>query len=389
METMAKEPASGKLDVALLYDDSLDNNNGVTQYIKTLGAWLTKHGHQVTYLVGESKVNTWAGAEVYSLSKNLKVSWGGNRLSMSLIPKLKTIKRVLKDKHFDVVHVQFPYSPFMAQLVIKASLPRVATVATVHVYPAHRLASTGSRMLKKIYGQSLHRIDSFISVSQAAQQYAKSIFKKESQILPNVVDLANFSHGRAQSKKKYDIVFLGRLVRRKGPLPLLRAYLELSQSRPKTELIIAGDGPLRAKLEKFVKKHTLTKKVKFLGYIDEADKAELLVRAKIACFPSLYGESFGIVLTEAMAAGSDVVLGGDNEGYRSVLGFEPLTLIDPRHSKHFAQRLALLLDDAKLTADIHKQQSAEVAKYDIALVGPQIVEIYRQAIAKRAQGRHN
>src|SRR3990167_7773407 len=134
METMAKEPASGKLDVALLYDDSLDNNDGVTQYIKTLGAWLTKQGHQVTYLVGESKVNTWAGAEVYSLSKNLKVSWGGNRLSMSLIPKLKTIKRVLKDKHFDVVHVQFPYSPFMAQLVIKASLPRVATVATVHVY---------------------------------------------------------------------------------------------------------------------------------------------------------------------------------------------------------------------------------------------------------------
>src|SRR3989338_6950544 len=106
---------SGKLSVAFLYDDSLDRPDGVSQYVRTLGAWLAKGGHKVTYLVGQSKLPSYAGGKVYSLSKNLPVSWGGSRLSISVFPKLKAIKKILDQEDFDVIHVQFPYSPFMAK----------------------------------------------------------------------------------------------------------------------------------------------------------------------------------------------------------------------------------------------------------------------------------
>src|SRR5437763_979954 len=94
------------LSVAFLFDDTLDSSDGVAQYIKTLGSWLAKNGHKVTYLVGESKTSVWAGGRVFSLSRNLKLAWGGNRLSMSLIADKKAINRVLLDNDFNVIHVQ-------------------------------------------------------------------------------------------------------------------------------------------------------------------------------------------------------------------------------------------------------------------------------------------
>ncbi|KKU19809.1 MAG: Phosphatidyl-myo-inositol alpha-mannosyltransferase [Candidatus Saccharibacteria bacterium GW2011_GWA2_46_10] len=382
--------ASGKLDVALLYDDSLDTTDGVAQYVKTIGTWLSQNGHRVTYLVGESNLNSWSGGKVYSLSKNLKVRWSGNRLSMALLPRLKTIKRLFKEQNFDVVHVQFPYSPFMAQLVISAIGPQTALVGTVHVYPAHRLASAGSKLLKTIYGKSLHRLDDLLSVSSAAQAYAQSAFKKQSKILPNTIDLASYKKATSKlGNKTKHIVFLGRLVRRKGPLQLLKAFALLSQDDSRVHLTIAGDGPLRSKLEKFVKAHGLENKVSFLGFINEADKPRLLAEAQVACFPSLYGESFGIVLIEAMAAGSGVVLGGYNQGYRSVLGARSELLINPKDTKNFAKRLQLLLEDEDLAKQLHEWQSQEIAKYDVSTVGPRLLDIYRQAIAKRTKKRHN
>src|SRR5581483_4638170 len=107
-----KKPAKS-LSIALLYDDTLDSSDGVAQFVKNLGAYYSHQGHKVTYLCGETSTVVWAGGKVYSLSKNLRIAWGGNRLSMSLIPNLKAIRRVLGKNHFDVVHVQMPYSPFM------------------------------------------------------------------------------------------------------------------------------------------------------------------------------------------------------------------------------------------------------------------------------------
>ena len=109
----------------------------------------------------------------------------------------------------------------------------------------------------------------------------------------------------------------------------------------------------------------------------------MLAGAAIACFPSLHGESFGIVLIEAMAAGAGVVLGGANPGYKTVLGGRPETLVDPKNTRQFAKRLEKFLTDAQLAAQIHSWQQSHVKRYDINEVGPSLVKVYYQAIAKQ------
>lgn len=377
---------SGKLSVAWLYDDSLDTNDGVAQYVKTLGAWMSSQGHRVSYLVGDSKLRSWHGAPVYSLSKNLKVRWGGNQMSIPLKPRLKDVKAVLSEQKFDVVHVTAPYSPLMAKQVINRLPEDVALIGTWHIYPANRTTIRASKLLKPAYGRSLKRFDDFISVSSAAKEYAQSVFGVDSVVIPNAVKqpLTKSKNPRAGR-----IVFLGRLVERKGVEYLIRAFAKLAANMPEVELIIAGDGPLRSKLESVVKENGIENAVNFLGYVDEAEKFDLLASAQIACFPSIYGESFGIVLIEAMAAGAKIVVGGDNPGYRSVLGAKPDLLVEPRQTDEFAKRLEKLMHDDNLTAELNHWQQQQINKYDVDMVGPQIIELYRRIIAKRQDSGHN
>ena len=378
-----------KISVGFLFDDTLDSNDGVAQYVKNVGAWLSSHGHSVSYIVGETKLHEWAGGEVISGAHNLKIRWGGNRLSMPIWPDKSKIKTALRSKKFDVLHVQMPYSPMMSQYVIKNAPADTAVVGTFHVFPANELAVVGSRLLRLIYGKSLRRIGEVVSVSSAAEAFAKKGFKLNTFISSNVVDLKKFEVDSANINKRPRIVFLGRLVKRKGCLQLLKAFKIVNQKMPDVELVIAGDGPLRPSLEKYVRSHNLDRNVVFKGFIDEKDKPDLLHGADIACFPSLYGESFGIVLIEAMAAGAGAVLGGDNPGYCSVLGDQPDLLINPRATQAFADRLYKLLTNRALREGLHAWQQNEVRQYDINVVGPQLEAVYASAIARLAKNSHN
>lgn len=381
--------SGAKLSIAFLYDDTLDSSDGVAQYVKRLGKFYSQQGHSVSYLVGQTKINNWSGGRVYSLARNLKVSWGGNRLSISLFPKLNRITKVLADNDFDIIHVQVPYSPFMAQPVINRSGEKTVVVGTVHVFPANKLAILGSKILKVIYGRSLKRFDHIASVSRAAQSYAKEAFGLETVISPNIVDLSEFETKESQSAAERKIVFLGRLVERKGVQYLIQAFAGIAADHTDVKLVIAGDGVQRDKLEGLVKKHNLKDQIDFLGYASEEQKVQVLSGAEIACFPSLYGESFGIVLIEAMAAGAGVVVGGDNPGYRTVLEATPQALVNPKDVDSFSKSLMDFLDNPKLAKKIHTIQQAEVAKYDIHKVGSEWLKLYLQLIAKRRSKRHN
>lgn len=383
---MKKSP---NLSVGLVFDDSLDSTDGVAQYVKTLGSWLTNQGHDVTYLVGETKITNWGGGEVVSASKNLKINWGGNNLSMPIWPDSKKLHNVIQTKKFDVLHVQVPYSPLMAQSVIRRAAETTAVIGTFHVYPGNKRSVLGARLLRLLYGHSLGRFDRIVSVSTAAAAFAKESLGIDSSVLPNVVDLSRFRKIKIAKQQKLRIVFLGRLVKRKGCQELLEAYNILHSRLADTELIIAGDGPLRSNLENYVQRHNLGGKVSFLGFVKETDKPALLGSADIACFPSLYGESFGIVLVEAMAAGAGVVLGGDNPGYKTVLGEQPSLLIDPRAKAEFANRLEELLKKNTATIKLHDWQTKTVSQYDVEVVGPQLVAIYHQQIAHRHKKSNN
>lgn len=379
---MVKNPR--KLSVGFCYDDSLDKADGVTQYVKNLGNWLGSQGHHVFYLVGETKIRDWAGGHVYSLAKNQKVFFNGNFVSTPLPANRRRIKEVLRKERPDILHVQMPYSPFLAGRVIAAASPETTIVGTFHILPANILARLGSRFLRLFYLRTLKRFSRVVSVSQPAADYAHRAFGINGAVSSNVVELNRFSQGGSQPQENH-IVFLGRLVKRKGCEELLRAFALLLAKVPDARLSIAGDGSCRAKLETIVKEKGLESSVKFLGFISEAEKPRLLASAQIACFPATGGESFGIVLIEAMAAGAGVVMGGNNPGYASVLGKNSVTLVDPGKSTAFAESLEKILTDKSLAGRLHKQQQEQVKRYDVAVVGSQLLEVYTQAIARRRQ----
>ncbi len=369
----------GKLKVGLVLDDSLDRTDGVQQYVKTVGNWLNEQGHDVHYLAGQTDSDK---PNVHSLARNLNVRFNGNRLSVPLPSTSSDIEAVMQAQDFDVLHVQMPYSPFMAGRVIKAASDETAVVGTFHILPLGKLQKAGSKLLGWAQNGTLSRFDAVCAVSEPAKVFASQYFGVESDVLPNAIDISSWTNdSRIEAGK---IVFLGRLVERKGCQQLLKAINALpSELQQKITVQIAGDGPLKPKLQAYVENSNLP--VEFLGFIDEDQKASLLGSAEIAVFPALGGESFGIVLLEAMAAGAGVVIGGDNPGYASVLGGRAEALFDPNDHEQLAKNLERFLKDSAYRESLGRAQTEAVQEYDIELIGAKLVEMYRQAILHRRQ----
>jgi phosphatidylinositol alpha-mannosyltransferase len=362
-----------KLKIGLLLDDTLDTPDGVQQYVLSLGAWLTRQGHEVHYLVGAT---TRQDIEhLHSIAKNIKVRFNKNRLTVPL-PTSKTAIRELLDKlNLDVLHVQMPYSPLFAGRVIDAAPESLKIIGTFHIVPDSWIQTVGSHALKFINRHTAKRFAHIISVSTAAQKTAESSFHMLSEVIPNMVSLKAMYHAPIH-KKKLHLVFLGRLVERKGCRQLLEALAKLNrQYDGQYSVTIAGKGPLEADLKQKALKLNLTN-IKFKGFIDEKDKPALLASADIAVFPSTGGESFGIVLIEAMAAGARVVLGGDNVGYRTVLLDHPDLLVNPKDTVAFANRLHYFMEHKGARVAAHKWAEATVKQYDVEVVCKKIEKLY-------------
>lgn len=379
-----------RLKIGLLLDDSLDRPDGVQQYVLTLGQWLTDQGHEVHYLVGETKRTDIEN--VHSLSRNLQARFNQNRLTVPLAAKGDAVQKVLDELKLDVLHVQLPCHPLLGSRIIARVDPKTAIVGTFHIMPAGLLSKTGTKLLGTAQKKTLQRFDRILAVSEPAKEFARSSYHADvADVAPNMVDTKAFRlrlvDHEPNSKR---IVFLGRLVERKGCLYLLKAIAEMNKRTdlPSFHVQIGGSGPLDAKLKKFVIENGLQDITHFLGFVEDEAKPQFLAQADIAVFPSTGGESFGIVLIEAMAAGAGVVLGGNNPGYVSVLGADQPSVFNPKDTTKFANLLAELLQDPLMVEDLHDKQQKLVKRFDVSVVGSQMLDAYRQAITHRRQNIH-
>ena len=381
----------GRLKIGLVIDDSLDRPDGVQQYVLTLGEWLRARGHDVHYIT--SRTTRTDIPSLYVLTGNVPVHFNGNRMRMPLLASKAEIWQLLRREQFDVLHVQTPYSPLMAGRIIAAASPGTAIVGTFHVMPRTWIASLGSRMLALWCHRTLRRFTAMISVSDAAQDFAARAFGLESTVLPNAVDLAAFRDARPFPRRGLDplhILFLGRLVPRKGCMTLLQAARLLAENSatPPFAVTICGAGPLELELRRYVDAHDLGSIVRFMGFVSEEEKPRYYASADLTVFPSYGGESFGIVLPEAMASGRAAVLGGDNPGYRYVLGDCPgEVLFDPHDPKALADRLASFMADPAKRRHIAAWQQHHVARFDIGLVGREVERLYLSALRRQRSMR--
>jgi phosphatidylinositol alpha-mannosyltransferase len=309
-------------------------------------------------------------------------------MSTPLPASQRRVEELVNAENFDVLHVQMPYSPFLAARVMRAAGPAAAVIGTFHIIPFSGLEARATRWLAVWLRRSRKRLDAVVSVSEPAAQFASKAFKVKSLVIPNAVNLAAFHTGRLLTRYndgKINIVFLGRLVERKGCLHLLRALQRLHEQNllHDVRVIICGKGPFEASLQAYVERHHLKHVVQFAGFITEAQKPHYLASADIAVFPSTGGESFGIVLLEAMAAGAGVVLGGNNAGYRSVLGERPDQLVDVTNPEVFAKQLYHFIVSRRARSGAHKWQQQIINRYDVRTVGDELLRLYEQQLLKR------
>lgn len=297
------------------------------------------------------------------------------------------IDQVLQREKFDVLHFHEPGVPMLSRQILGRS--NTVNVATFHAaFPETIMGRTMAKVAAPYLKPLLSYIQSYVAVSEPAAEYISSLTGEVVQIIPNPIDLERFTppKKRDDSKKSKTILYVGRLENRKGVKYLLQAYAKLQQKRPDTELVIAGDGTDREKLEALARELDV-ENVTFTGYVSEEHKVELLQSSDLFCAPSPFGESFGIVLLEAMATGL-VTVAGNNPGYRSVLtGLGSLSLIDPKDTSEFSHRLGLLLQENDLRKLWREWAKEQIGQYDVKVIIDQYEELYKQAI-KSHRRRH-
>lgn len=374
-----------KLKIGLVLDDTLDTPDGVQQYVTTVGRWLSAKGHEVHYLVGESMRTDIPN--VHSLSKNVRVRFNGNNLSIPLPASKRRIRTLLEAIGLDVLHVQMPYSPLLASRVVLSAPQDMAILGTFHVAPYGPLANQGARILGAASHRITARFDKIIAVSQPAAEMAKRTYGVKPEILGNAFDFAKYSNAKPFKRKaELELLFLGRLVKRKGCQTLLSALMILERSiisMPDYRLTIAGEGHLKPELQAFAASHCLGQKVRFVGFISEVDKPRYYATSDIAVFPSISGESFGFVLLEAMANAHTAVVAADNPGYAALLQAMPQALFKADDEVALAEKLKDLIFDPLLRKNLGTGGQVIAKSYDIDRIGASLYRYYEQALLKR------
>jgi phosphatidylinositol alpha-mannosyltransferase len=378
------------MKIGLICPYNIARGGGVREHILACQAELQKRGHDVWVLtpkpredenvplqVGKNVIFVGGSVDFSSMHTTSQVSASVN----------DTIDEVLVEHQFDILHFHEPWVPMLSAQILSRS--GSVNVATFHAkLPETMMTRTMIRVVTPYTKSVLKYIDVCTAVSEAAAEYVSSVSDKPITLIPNGIDLKTYKAParRSDNKKEKTILFIGRLEQRKGVKHLLEAFKLVNDSHPQVSLLIAGDGPDRSKLEDMVEDRDI-KNVRFVGFITDKEKIDYLRSADLYCSPALYGESFGIVLLEAMASGL-VTVAGDNPGYASVMkGLGALSLVNPKHHAEFARRLSLLLYENDLRRLWREWAASQLPQYDYRSIVDKYEAVYKDALATHADTR--
>lgn len=356
-----------------------DVPGGVQAHVRDLAERLLALGHEVSVLTPvDDPDRADLPRYVVPAGRAVPVPYNGSVARLAFGPlTLTRTRRWLRDGAFDVLHVHEPVVPSLSMLAcFAASGPMVATFHT----------STSRSRALQVFGTvlqpGLEKITGRIAVSPAARRVVVEHLGGDAVLIPNGVDVARFTGATALpgAPAGPTVVFLGRIDEpRKGLAVLLEALPELVERVPDVRLLVGGPGDVaevRASIPA-----SLRDRVRLLGLVDEADKARLYASGTVYCAPNTRGESFGIVLIEAMATGTPVVA-SDLEAFRRVLEDGRAGVLTPvGDAAALAGALADLLGDPDRRSALAARGRALVEQYDWSRVTARIVEVYETAIA--------
>jgi phosphatidyl-myo-inositol alpha-mannosyltransferase len=366
------------MKIGLVCPYNLFKGGGVQECVFLLQKELAKRGHDVLILTPQARSNGEALPDfvrVLGTATDMKTPLHTTaQVSISL--DTRQLDELLAAEQFDLLHFHEPWMPLLARQILGRSDAK--NVATFHAKLPDTMMSKALEKVITPYTRSvLKHLDALTAVSDAAADYVRGLTDRTVEIVPNGIDVKRFK--KVQSNPTNTIFYIGRLEKRKGVKYLLQAFALLRERLPDAKLVIAGDGPGREKLEEQCQELEVDN-VSFMGYISDEEKFNQLSQAGVFCSPALYGESFGIVLLEAMAAGVPIVA-GDNPGYATVMqGRGMLSLIDPEDTENFARRLELLLTDQTIRQAMVDWANEHVDQYDYSKVVDQYEQLYKRLV---------
>ena len=359
---------------------------GVNSHISSLERYLTRMGNEVKVIAPSSREITILGERFIPIGKPRPIPSSDSviriPISLHLAPE---IKKVLEREKFDIIHLHEPFMPMLCSAVLRFS--DAMNIGTFHAWDGKPGYSWGKPISTWMIKRRLHKLAGRIAVSNMAMSYAQKNIPGDYVIIPNGIDTEFFSPDvkplEEYSDGKKNILFQGRLERRKGAIYLIKAFYDVKREIPDSRLIIGGPGTrLRKPYEKWVKNHGLEKDVIFLGYVAEEDLPRLFKTADIYCSPATSRESFGIVLLEGMAVGTPVVA-SNIDGYNSVITHNlDGMLVPPRDTESLTRTLISVLKDESLRQRISAGAIKTAQKYSWEKVGERVYDFYIQSLNK-------
>jgi phosphatidyl-myo-inositol alpha-mannosyltransferase len=363
--------------IGLVCPYTWDIPGGVQEHIMGLAEALIDLGHQVS-VISPADDDAPLPPYVVPAGRAVPVPYNGSvaRLAFGFLSASR-VRRWLKEGGFDVVHVHEPAAPSLSLLACwVADGPIVATVHTA--IPRSRAMHAAEPILQS----ALEKISGRIAVSEAARTTLVEHFGGDAVLIPNGVSVRKFE--KADPLPGWPgsggaLGFLGRMDEpRKGFSILLRAFEMLAQERPGLRLLVAGHGDADEALAKTPP--ALRDRIVMLGQVSDADKVRVYHSVDVFCAPNTGGESFGIVLAEAMAAGAPIVA-SDLDAFRKVLRRGQAGELFPTgNAAELAAAAARLLDQPELRAGLSAAASAAVRAYDWPVVARDVLRVYEAVV---------
>lgn len=364
---------------------------GVQTLISNLSRLLRERGHEVVIIAPKPRLETSIGKTpegIALLGMSAEVNF--RNPFHTTFPLAASTKRLVADfvaeQKFDVLNIHEPWMPMLPYQILQAA--DCPVVGTTHArWPRSWFNKSLEKVRTPYFRLVLGKLDKITAVSAVAAENVRLVDGDfDVEIIPNAIDCQAYKSQLATLREPAPepyILYLNRLERRKGPHHLLRAYRRYVAltNKPPLPLVIAGAGPLNESLTAYVARYDLGELVSFEGYVSDERKLRLFANAHLYVSPAAFGESFGIVLLEAMAADLPLIA-GDNEGYRTVLSGEGAnSLVNPRHKDEFAALLDRFCNDDDLRTRWRRWAASTIGNYDYSLIVNKYEQCFKRALS--------
>jgi phosphatidylinositol alpha-mannosyltransferase len=366
--------------IGLVCPYTWDVPGGVQEHVRGLADALIDLGHHVSVIAPAEEEPVEPGY-VVAAGRAVPVPYNGSvaRLAFGFLSASR-VRRWIRDGDFDVVHVHEPAAPSLSLLACwVCDGPIVATVHTA--MPRSRAL----HVAQPILASALEKISGRIAVSEAARTTLVEHLGGDAVLIPNGVSVRRFEKAEPLPGWPGEggaLGFVGRIDEpRKGLAILLEAFTRIAPERPGLRVLVAGRGDATEALE--VVPPELRDRIVLLGQVSDEDKVRVYHSVDVFCAPNTGGESFGIVLAEAMAAGAPIVA-SDLDAFRRVLrGGRAGELFDNGDPASLAAAIGRMLDDPARRATLAQAATMAVRDYDWPVVARDVLRVY-EAVAPAA-----